>query len=426
MSHCSPAAAPLFGLPTLLAPLVLACLCPDAQAEGSPWYLGVSQRLTYESNLYRVDTAAALGNLSRSDTVSSTSLVAGLDQTLGRQRLYGNATLGANRYSHNDYLNDTSYSVTGGLDWSSAERLSGNLSMAASRNQRSFNVDSGPNLAETRKNNESVAQVDATVRAGEVTRLTIEATLGHRRVGYSAPEYTGSQYQQNRGSLGLRYRPGVATFGAALSLADSRYESPLVQEANGQAGEQVRRSSLDLTVNWPASGATNVYARLSPTRATYSEFTQRDFSGLTGALRWNWAATGKLSLDTRFVHDISQDSNFETFGGPAVVGTSNTGRTTTELRFTVGYDMTAKTALTATLGTTHRRLEQTANLASLSVVTGVGSDDTNTLSIGWRWTPQRSLQMSCNLAREQRSATGRLTQAYRANTANCYGQFTLQ
>jgi hypothetical protein len=410
----------------LSALLALACLCPAAMAETSPWYVGVSERLTYESNLYRVDTGTALGSLSRGDTVSSTSLVAGLDQPLGRQRLFGNATLSVNRYNNNDYLNDNSYALTGGLDWSSVERLSGNLSVAASRNQRSFNVDSGPGVSETRKNNESVAQVDATFRAGEVTRLTLEATLGHRRVSYSALEYTGSQYQQNRGSLGLRFRPGIATFGAALSLADSRYETSPAQAATGQAAEQVRRSSLDLSVNWPASGASNVYARLSPTRATYSEFTQRDFSGLTGALRWNWAPTGKLSLDTRFVHDISQDSNFETFGGATVTGTSNTGRTSTELRFTLGYEMTAKTALTAALGRTHRRLEQTANVAGLSVVTAAGSDDTNSLSIGLRWVPRRSLQVGCSVAREQRSATGRLTQAYRANTANCYGQFTLQ
>lgn len=410
-------------LPALLA---LASSCTAALAETSPWYVGVSERFTHESNLYRVDASTALGQLSRSDTVSSTSLVAGLDQPIGRQRLFGNATLSANRYSNNAYLNDTSYSLTGGLDWTSIERLSGNLSVASSRNQRSFNVDSGPDALETRKNNESVAQVDATFRAGDVTRLTMEATLGHRRVSYSAPEYAGSQYQQNRGSLGLRYRPGTATFGAALSLADSRYESSPAQAATGQAAEQVRRSSLDLSVNWPASGASNVYARLSPTRATYSEFTQRDFSGLTGALRWNWLPTGKLSLETRFVHDISQDSNFETFGGPSVVGTSNTGRTTTELRFTVGYDMTAKTALNAALGTTHRRLEQTANMNGLSVVTAAGSDDTNTYSVGLRWTPQRSLQAGCNLAREQRSATGRLTQNYRADTVNCYGQFTLQ
>jgi hypothetical protein len=410
-------------------PLLLlagACLCPSAMAETSPWYVGVSQGLAHESNLYRVDTATPIGSLSRSDTVSNTSLVAGLDQPIGRQRLYGDAKLGVNRYSHNDYLNDNSYTLTTGLDWSTIERFSGNLGMASSRNQRSFNVDSGPNLVETRKNNENVAQVDATLRVGVATPLTLEAAVGYRRVGYSAPEYGSSQYQQVRGSLGVRYRPRIATFGVSFSLADSRYETSPTQAPGGQSAEKVRRSSLDLTVNWPSSGASSVYARLSPTRVAYHQFTQRDFSGLTGALKWNWLPTGKLNVETRLVHDISQESNFETFGGPVVVGTSNTGRTTTELHLVVGYELMAKIALSAALGTSHRSLEKAANVSGLSVVTAKGSDDTNTLSIGARWTPLRSVQVGCNVARDHRSASGGLTQDYSASSASCYGQLTLR
>lgn len=409
-----------------LALLALACLFPTAMAESSPWYAGVSQALTQESNLYRIDTTTPIGNLSRSDTVSNTALVAGFDQSMGRQRLFGNAKLGLNRYSKNDYLNDNSYTLTAGLDGSTIERLSGNLALAASRNQRSFNVDSGPNAIETRKNNENVAQIDASFRVGVVTPLTLEATLGYRRLDYSAPEYDSSQYRQGRGSLGVRYRPGITTLGASFSLADSQYRTSAAQAASGQAAEQVRRTSLDLTVNWPASGSSNVYARLSPTRVAYDQFTQRDYSGLTGALKWNWLPTGKLNLETRLVHDISQDSNFETFGGPLVVGTSNTGRTTTDLRLAVGYELTAKIAVNVVLGASHRALEQTANVSGLSVVAATGSDDTHTLSIGARWTPLRSVQLGCNMARDRRAASGGLTQAYRANTVSCNGQFTLQ
>lgn len=406
--------------------IALACLCSNAVADPSPWYVGVSQRLAYESNLYRVDPSAPLGNLSRSDTLSSTSLVAGLDQPLGRERLYGNATLSVNKYGNNGYLNDNSYSLTGGLDWATIERISGNLTMLASRNQRSFNLDAGPKPLETRKNNESLAQIDTTLRAGDVTRLTMEATLGYRSVSYSAPEYAGSQYRQGRGSVGLRYRPGIATLGASLSLADSRYENSPVQAATGQAAEKLRRGSLDLTLDWPVSGANSVYARLSPTRAAYDQFTQRDFSGLTGALKWNWLPTGKLSVETRLVHDISQDSNFEAFGGPLVIGTSDTERTTTELRVAMAYALTAKTALNAALSASHRRLEQAANVSDVSLVTASGSDNTATLSIGTRWEALRSVQLGCDLLREQRAARGGLTQGYRASVVSCYGRFTLQ
>lgn len=412
--------------PSLFVLLAGACLCPSARAETSPWYVGVSQSLTHDSNLYRVDSATPIGNFSRSDTVSNTSLVAGLDQPIGRQRVYGNAKLGVNRYSRNDYLDDNSYTLTTGLDWSTIQRFSGNLGVAASRNQRSFNVDSGPNLVETRKNNESVAQVDATLRVGVLTPLTLETAVGYRRLSYSAPEYDSSEYRQVRASLGLRYRPRIATFGMSFSLADSQYETSPAQAAGGQVAEKVRRSSLDLTVNWPASGASNVYARLSPTRVAYDQFTQRDFSGLTGALKWNWLPTGKLNVETRLVHDISRDSNFETFGGPAIVGTSNTGRTTTDLNMAVGYELTAKIALNAALGTSHRSLERTANVSGVSVVTAKGIDDTNTLSIGARWTPLRSVQVGCNLVLDQRAASGGLTRDYRSSTVGCYGQVTLQ
>ena len=165
---------------------------------------------------------------------------------------------------------------------------------------------------------------------------------------------------------------------------------------------------------------------MSPTRAAYDRFSQRDFSGLTGALKWNWLPTGKLNAETQVVHDISQDSNFETFGGPAVIGTSNTGRTTTELRLAASYELTAKMALNATLGISHRNLERTANVSGLSVVTATGSDDSKTLLIGARWTPLRSVQVGCNLARDQRAASGGLTQGYGANSVSCNGQFTLQ
>jgi hypothetical protein len=419
---CAFALCPV-SLPLMLA---LALGCAPAGAETSPWSVGVSQALSHDSNLYRVDTSAPLGQLSRSDTVYNTSLFAGLDQPIGRQRLYGQAKLGYSRYSHNDYLNDTLYTLSSGLDWSTLERVSGQLGVAVSRNQRQFNQQSDASAVEVRKNNENVTQVDSALRVGVVTPLTLEATLGWRRVRYSAPEYDSSAYRQSRGSLGLRYRPAVATWGVAVSLADIRYDTPATQASGGLAAEQVRRTSVDLTMQWPLTGASSLYARLSPTRAVYEQFTQRDYAGWTGALRWNWRPTGKLQFETRWLHEISQDSNFETFGGPSVVGTSQVGRTTTEWQLSGGYELTAKFTLNVMLVSTHRSLDRVASVADLALVTATGKDDTHTLSLGARWTPVRSVQLSCNLAREQRAARGDLTQDYRSTTVGCLGQLTLR
>jgi len=403
--------------------LVLAGAALPAAAETSPWYVGVSQAFTYDSNLYRIDSATPLNpGLSRSDTISSTSLVGGLDQPIGRQRVFGTLQLSANRYFNNDDLNGASYSITGGMDWSTVERFSGNVNFSASQNQRQFNLDTAPGRVETQKNNESIEQIDAVFRAGVVTRLTLEAGLGYRQVGYSADAYAASEYDQTRGSLGVSYRPGIATFGAAYRHAQSNYKD------NGTASfEDNTRDSLDLSVSWPASGNSSLYVRISPTQVKYDNFSERDFSGLTGALKWDWTPTGKLRTGTRLVYDIGQDSSFERFGGGAnQFGTSTTGRTTTELRLNADYEATAKIALSTSLGYAHRNLDSRLNLPGQSFDTGTGSDDTTIFTLGARWSPTRSVQVGCEYGHDRRTASGGLTQAYTANTFNCFGQFVVQ
>lgn len=421
--HARHARPPARQRQTTLLALLLAGLCPLAGAETSPWYLGASQAFAYDSNLYRIDeNVQPTGAYSRSDTISTTSLVGGIDQPIGRQRVFGSATVGYNRYSNNDYLNNTSYSMTAGLDWSTVERFSGNVNLSASQNQRRFNLDTTPGQAETRKNNESVEQIDAVVRTGVVTRLTLEAGLGYRQVGYSADEYANSEYDQTSGSLGVRYRPGIATFGASYRHAQSNYKETSTLQVNDNT-----RDSLDLTVSWPASAVSNVYLRLSPTQVRYDDFTDRDFTGVTGALSWDWRPTGKLKVGTRLVYDLGQDSAFERFGTSASpTGINTTARTTTDFRLNADYEATAKINLTAALGASHRSLDQGTDPFCLSTGTCTGSDNTTTFSLGARWTPLRSTQVGCSLGRDQRSAKGGLTQDYNANTVSCYGQFTLQ
>ena len=102
--------------------LRLACVAgvvasSPAWAQSSPYYLGVAQSLGHESNLYRLgDNQVLPAGLSKSDTVSGTSLVAGVDQKIGRQRVYGSANLRANRYSSNKSLNNDSYGLNLALD----------------------------------------------------------------------------------------------------------------------------------------------------------------------------------------------------------------------------------------------------------------------------------------------------------------------
>ena len=64
----------------------------QALAQSQPWYIGAQQRFEHQTNVFGTSAGQV------SDTVSSTSLLAGIDQTIGRQRLFGSVVAGANRY----------------------------------------------------------------------------------------------------------------------------------------------------------------------------------------------------------------------------------------------------------------------------------------------------------------------------------------
>ena len=69
-----------------------------AQQGSSPYSIGVAQTFSHESNLLLVrDGQVAPQGFSAGDTVSSTALVAGVDQSFGRQRLSGSAVLRADQ-----------------------------------------------------------------------------------------------------------------------------------------------------------------------------------------------------------------------------------------------------------------------------------------------------------------------------------------
>lgn len=395
----------------VLAVAAASLLCgADARAQSSPYYIGIAQSLGYESNLYKVGGNQGLpaGAQNKSDTISSTSLVVGVDQTWGRQRLSGSGSLNVNRYASNDQLNYNGHGLNLGLDWATVERLSGRLAVSADRSLRSFDpaLQGGQN---SERNVEDNNMVSGTVRVGVVTRLTGEASLSRRSVRYTAAAYDGAEFDQTSGSLGVRYRLGGAT---TVGLAWRQANYGYITSAN-----DFKRRDVDLTGTWEPSGLTNLYARLSSTRASYDLSTARNFSGATGELRASTQASGKVRLNARLSRDLGQASS--TFDFQGLPGATEFNRTGTALRVGADYDLTSKIALNASAQHLQRSFDST-RFAVLS-----GSDRTSTLSLGARWLPTRSIQVGCSVSHEHRSVSV-VGNPYSSSSANCYGQFILQ
>lgn len=381
-----------------------------AFAEASPYYYGGGLGLTHVSNIYR---EAGGGN---SDTIATASLLAGLDQRLGRARVFADLSLQHNRYQDNSSLNNQSYSLKGGLDFATVERISGTLSGSKTRALATYNVANGVNPI-FKKNIEDNDSIDAVMRLGLVARYSLEAGVGYRTRTFSANEYAALEYRQKRASAGLIYRPS-SDLRLGIAARQTRGEFPRYSLVGGvyQASEY-KRNDIDLTGRWVLSGASNLEGRVSSGKSTQTSGVGRDFSGVTGQLTWNWLPTARWNLSTTVIRDTGLETSFVN----ANIGnlTLDQNRLTTALQFNGGYELTSKIYLNAgaSLNKTDRVNEFLAQRSN-------DYERDTAYNFGARYQYSRGVQFSCQLSHQARGSNTPLY-VYSANSYGCSGQLIL-
>ncbi len=401
--------------------------------EPSPWYLGVSQGFTHDSNVYRISDG-------RADTYSTTSLLGGFDQQISRQRVHASARVGYNKYSSESVLDNTSYALNAGLDWATIEKLSGSVSVGASQSLAQLNGNqslallygnAGPNS--TDKNVLKAQQLSADIRWGGDGLLSLFGNYSHSRARYSGIQSLVSNSTTDSGSIGFNYRlGGRTTVGAALrtTRTDLPYgiapppfivgteppqPNPDVLNRDLYRPDRSTSNNLDLLGDWRYSEQTGVKARLSYSRVTYDN-SNRDFSGLTGAIDATYAPTAKLAFSASISRDVGSNTTSATYFDPATgqQNTFQTGSSQTSDTLVLGanYAATAKTSFYA--NTVYRRGSNDNSSAS---------DNYRTFSVGVNYLPARAWQLGCNLSHESRSSG---PSSYDANVIGCNAQFMLR
>lgn len=402
-----------------------ALVAAPALAQVSPWSVGVSQSVMHDNNLLRLGGGqVAPEGFSRADTVSTTSLQGSLDQGFGRQRLGASLSLRNSRYSGNSVFNNQGYTGYVGLDWSTINRISGNLSASANRSLSSFNSYEIGLLRQ--RNYENTRGVNASVSVGLVTQYSLEAGLGHREVTNTLdlPALQSRNFTQDSGTLGLRWRPSGAT-SMALQMRQVRGRYPKYRLVDGEfQPDTFRENGVDLIASLQASGASSFDFRLGNSHTRYDLNAQRNFSGVTGLLAWNWQPTGKLRTAVRLSRETGQDSYAVTVF-TNVPGSSDNSRIVNLLRLEATYDYSAKVNFYSGWNILQRSIVQTI-VNPLLPLNASGKDHINTLQLGARWTPTRTTSLGCEAAHEDRKASGQLTTSLSSFSFNCYGQLTLQ
>jgi hypothetical protein len=409
--------------PTAATLVALLAAVGGATAQTGPWYVGLMQSFGHESNVYRVGDGVELpGWASKSDTVSTTALVGGIDLPIGRQHVYGSASLRSNRYQDNDNLDYEGYAVNLGVDWETVGRLSGKVELGADRRLASFVTDNEV-VGTLERNVETVQRARAVVRVGVVTRLTAEASLAYRDVGYSAAAYERRAHRQTTATAGARYKLGGATtVGVGLRHVDGEFPRFATVD-NQRIADEYTRNGVDLTLRMQPSGSSTIEGRLTIGRTEYELARQRDFSGATGELSWDYVPGGRWKLRATVMRDTGQETYFS--GNAVLDGLTDFSRRTTWLRVRGDYELTGKIALNASASFAERDLVRTLPPAPGLPASLSGSDRTARLVMGATWAPTPSLRLGCDLGRERRRAGGTLSLPYGATTASCYGQFVI-
>lgn len=401
----------------VLAGVAVTC-ATNARAEPNPYYLGISQTFTRDSNLFRTPQAT-------SDTYSSTGLVAGLDQPIGRQRLYADANVRNNRYREQEQLDNVSYGIKAGIDWETVNKLSGTLGLFSNRSLA--NLSAGLAQPTTTKNLETTDQVLARVQYGTAGLLSVDGGVVWRRLDYSDPSYAGANLEQTSISGGLKVRPsGALTLGASLRATRGEYPDIAIE---------FDRNDIDLTAVWVPTGLSTLNARLSygkqENKATGGvaplNVEQRDFSGATGFIGWDYKPTGKLSFRTTLSRDTGSETSFLriTEDAPNLIAFGDVSKLTTALSVLARYEATAK--IVATVGAlAQRRTLSDLFLPTPGISDATGRDRFTRAWLGLTWAPTLHWQLGCNVAHEKRTESGGLVVPYSANTASCSVQYVIR
>ncbi|WP_310384643.1 hypothetical protein [Roseateles sp.] len=396
--------------------LATACLAvwgsaAPAWAESNPYYYGGSLGINRVSNIYRSVFSP------NDDTVATASLLAGINQPIGRQRVYADVNVNTNRYSKNTDLNNVGYSVKGGLDWSTVERLSGTVSIDNSQALSTYTERTA--LALRKKNTENNTSLNGVVRVGLVTKYSLEAGAGYRTRRFSADEYAQFEFDQNRFSLGLVYQPSPdLRFGVAGRLTNDKYPAYLpifngIPVGNPVDTREFERKDIDFTSRWVASGASTLDGRVSTGRSKVKQGVANDFSGVTGRITWAWQPTAKWNVSSSVSRDTGLESSFNNANTSA-----EQDRMTNSLQVNANYELTGKVFLTGGASTAKSR--RINNDAAGSRV----DDRDNAFNLGARWQYSRGITLGCQASKSSRDSS-EVRYTFDANSYGCYGQILL-
>ena len=409
-----------------------------------PYYVGASEGLTHDSNVYRIPSGP-------SDTYSSTSLLGGFDQAIGRQRIFGTGTVAANRYFEQTGLDHTSYHARLGADWSTIEKLSGNVSADVGQSL-SAPVASAAASGTPGTQRDLVRTQNYAGRAvwGGDAALTLQANAGYSKIDYSLPSSAPSDASETTFGLGAFYRlSGALKLGLQGHTRERREPQALLGVVGvDDPANDVRENAIELAFDYDRGGWLRAAGHVGYARQRNSNpaTAGADYSGAVGRIDLDDQLSGKLAAHAYVARDTSLNGSLPGTRGniiPSGSGTGGTGTSTSgdgtsgpastasnpyenaEITSSVGVGLSyaATSKLTAGAGGRYAR----SRLLTASIDPGLGDTDVyKSAYLTLDYAISRDWLAACRLTHDARRFSGGVDYSYVANTVGCLAQFTLR
>lgn len=394
----------------------MALLSAAARAETSPYYIGGSLSVSHYSNVLGLadgqEIPAGLPYESKGDTVQSLALVGGLDQTIGRERLTGSLTWSKNKFRHNSLLDNDSYAVNLGLDWSTIGSIGGNIALRSNRDLVNYSTTERPT---GEANLVTSNGADFNVHWGGTSYFSVVAGANLRTVSYSLDDYATREFRSVGGSLGLRYNVSPFTqFGLTGRRSQGKYPHLVI----GGETYAYDRTDIDFSVVHELTDKIGLNAHAAWSNLDYKLSDDADFKGVTGSVRATWQPLSKVGLSFEWARDRGQELRFLLDN---YASQYESGGLVSIFRLRGVYSVTPVISLD---------LNGSFSRQTVSVVGPFISADSHEENTQWglglTWAPTRTVSTGCNLSRQRTSNQIAANLNTHGSTASCYVQLTLQ
>lgn len=283
---------------------------PKPADDGDNWDFTVSGGLTHDSNLFRLpddaDTASILGTTRRSDTIRRLGAGVHGKVPVSRQNIRLDVDVDNYQFQEFGFLDYTGHDASILWDWEAGKLWDGKVGYEHRRYLSSFATlqDRVQDLID-----ESHAHVSA--RRAIHPRWRATASLDGYDYQHSAPSRASLESREVSGTVGVQYlTPADNLLGVEFSATTADYPNRQVSEST-LVDNQYNQYEVAGTADWRLTGASRVNGRLGYTSREHDQISQRDYSGATYKLEYQWTPLAKTTFllsgyrDLRSYTDVS-------------------------------------------------------------------------------------------------------------------------